>query len=261
MPRSLLLLIAALSLVPAAAVAHDYWLEGTSDGAITVRMWAGDSFHRGEEKAYSRKKAGSLVRVSAAGTVDLKPSVENKAVPVLTFTPSAEGGQLVAMTRTVSSVTLPGWKFATYLSHEKFNHVIAARKAAGTSWEEGRERYTRYLKTLVQIGTTTDEVYGTVLDHRFEIIPLNDPSFVAAGDPLVLRVQFEGKPIAGVRAVARSKTKDEVEAITDANGVARLVLPTVGVWNARAVSIRACEGCEDVEWESFWASYQFSNSR
>ncbi|MCP4870483.1 MAG: DUF4198 domain-containing protein [Proteobacteria bacterium] len=259
--RRFLPLLLVLLLLPAAALAHDYWLEGTADGAITVRMWVGDSFHKGEEKAYSKRKAGSLVRVSAAGTVDLKPSVDNGVTPVVTFTPEGDGGHLVATTRTASKVSLPGWKFSTYLSHEKFDHVSAARKAAGTSWDEGRERYTRYLKTLVQVGTKGDEVYGTVLDHRFEIVPLNDPSFVSAGDPLVIRVLFEGKPQPGVRAVARSKSKEEVEAITDANGVARLVLPSADIWNARAVYIRACTGCDDADWESFWASYQFANTR
>jgi len=259
--RRLLPLLLVLTLLPAVALAHDYWLESTRDGAITVRMWVGDAFHKGEEKAYSKHKAGSFVRVSAAGTVDLIGTAVHEATPILTFVPSAEGGHLVAMTRKLSKTTLPGWKFTSYLSHEKFDHVSEARSAAGTTWDEGREQYTRYLKTLVQVGDTRDEVYATVLDQKLEIVPLNDPSFLAAGDPLVIRVLFKGEPIEGIRAVARSKTKDEVDAITDVHGVARLVLPTTGVWNARAVYIRACAGCSDADWESFWASYQFSNSR
>jgi hypothetical protein len=255
------LLLSLCLLVPAVASAHDYWLESTHDGAITVRMWVGDAFHKGEEKAYSKRKAGSFLRLSSAGRVDLKPEAAHGSTPVITFTPEGDGGHLVAMTRTVSRVTLPGWRFTGYLSHEKFEHVSAARKEAGTSWDEASERYTRYLKSLTQVGSRTDGVYATVLGHRLEIIPLNDPSFVPPGDPLVIRVLFDGEPIEGIRAVVRSKGQEELEVWTDSNGVARLVLPTADIWNARAVYIRACEGCDDADWESFWSSYQFSNRR
>lgn len=258
-------LILLLLLLPAMAVAHDYWLQpGAPTAAVgqglDIRMWVGDAFHKGEERAYKDKKAPSFVYVSAAGTVDLKPLAVDGAQPVVTVTPAAQGGHLVAMTRSASKITLPGWKFTTYLQHERFDHAAEARKAAGTTWDEATERYTRYLKTLVQVGEARDEVYGTVLGHRLEIVPLNDPTMVAPGEALVVRVIFEGTPLEGVRAVARSKGKDEVEQLTDGNGVARLILPAKGVWLARAVYMRECAGCSGAQWESFWAAYQFSNT-
>ncbi len=263
MTRRAVLLLLLLSL-PAVALAHDYWLEpaaqGSVDQPLDIRMWVGDSFHKGEEKPYRKKKAASFVYVSGAGTVDLKPQAVDQATPVITVTPAASGGHLVAMSRSSSKVSLPGWRFTSYLSHEKLEEALEARKAAGTTWDEGRERYTRYLKTLVQVGDTRDEVYGTVLGHAFEIVPLNDPTTVAPGEALVVRILFEGQPKPGVRAMARSKAKDEVEAVTDENGVARLVLPSAGVWLARAVFMRPCAGCSDAEWQSFWAAYQFSNA-
>ena len=263
MRRPATLLLALLLLVPAAAAAHDFWLRGHVEPGepVAVRLWMGDHFHKGEEVAYKARKAASFVLVDRSGTTDLKPDATDGATPLRTFTPRGEGGHLVAMDRTTSKITLPGWKFTSYLSAEKFESALQARSEAGSTWSEGREIYTRHLKTLVQVGAAQDEVYGTVLGHDYEIVPLNDPSFLAPGDPLVVRVQFEGSPLQDARVVACSMGKEEVETRTDERGGARLVIPTAGVWNVRSVHIAPCDGCNHAEWQSWWASYQFSNNR
>ncbi|MEE2828746.1 MAG: DUF4198 domain-containing protein [Myxococcota bacterium] len=252
----------------ASASAHDFWME--ADGVspaepgsgLDIRLWVGDSFKKREESPYSTKRALAFQHVSRVGKENLLPRATHGKTPVVSLSDLAVGGHLVAMTRNTTHITMPGWKFTTYLMSEKFETVAAARKAAGTRWSEGRERYTRYLKTLVQVGAAAvgagDEVYGTVLGQRYELIPLNDPMSVEPGEALVLRLLFEGKPLEGLRVLARSPEHGEVEARTDANGVVRLVLPERGRWLLRSVHMRACTGCSKADWESFWASYYFA---
>jgi uncharacterized GH25 family protein len=244
------------------AGAHDYWLSLDSSeavragGSAKIRMWVGDKLTRAEEDDYSSERGRQFLHVSAGETIDLRGTVKNGAIPVTTLSELPEGGHLVAMIRAYSLITLPAWKFRRYLKHEDFDEVSAARKAAGQSWSEGRERYSRYMKTLVQVGTKKDETFGAVLGQKYELVPLEDPMAVPAGGTLGVRVLFEGKPAADVRVVAMSAEFGSVEARTDASGQARLPLAGRGEWLIRSVYMEAC-GCEQAEWESFWASYHF----
>ena len=49
-----------------------------------------------------------------------------------------------------------------------------------------------------------------------------------------------------------------LSATTDTRGVVRFKLAQSGMWLVRAVYLRPCKGCKDVDWESFWAAYSFA---
>jgi len=243
--------------------AHDFWLKADVRGAVQpgadldVRMWVGDKLSRGEEEAHRPKKAKAFVHVTAAETVDLKGRTREGATPVVALQSVSEGGHMVALTRTSSHVTLPGWKFSTYLLTEEFDEVVSARRASGTTWSEGKERYRRYLKALIQVGAARDSVFGTVLGQKYEIILLADPMALSAGQTLPVRVEFDGQPAPGVRVVARSPEHKGSEARTDSSGVVNLPLSGRGEWLIRSVQMRPCSGCKKADWESYWASYHF----
>ena len=244
------------------AQAHDYWLRLDSSTAIRpgtdaeIRMWVGDKLSRAEEDEYSARKAKEFVHVSAAGTSDLKGLAKEGMSPVIVLPELSDGGHLVAMTRSYSHITLPGWKFSSYLSTEDFDDVLAARKEAGATWSSGRERYSRYLKMLLQVGSVRDPTFGTVLGQKYEIVLLNDPMTLQPGESVAVQVLFGGKPAANVRVAARSVQHTGSEGRTDGDGRVSLPLSGRGEWLIRSVHMQPC-GCKKADWESFWASYHF----
>lgn len=263
-PRFALVCLAGVALsLPGTSEAHDYWLKADTPSAVRpgedvdIRMWVGDKLDRGEEDEHNEKKARNFVHVSAKGTADLGGKTRDGATPIIVLKSLASGGHLVAMTRSYSHITLPGWKFSTYLFAEEFKQVAATRKDSGATWSAGRERYSRHLKTLIQVGSVRDTVYGTVLGQKYEIILLADPMALGVGENLPVRVEFGGKPAAGVRVVARSVEHKAAEGRTDAAGLVSLPLSGRGEWLIRSVHMRPCSGCKKADWESFWASYHF----
>ena len=107
------------------------------------------------------------------------------------------GSYLIAMERNQSYIKLDAQKFTDYLKEEGLKDIIEQRMKSGESQTEGRERYSRYLKSLVQVGDRRDDTYKRELGFRLEIIPINNPYLLKLGDSLVVRVLFEGKPLAG----------------------------------------------------------------
>ena len=61
---------------------------------------------------------------------------------------------------------------------------------------EQSERYTRYIKTLVQSNPKpNDELYKTVVGHSFEILLLQNPYELDRGDWIEAQMLFMGEPL------------------------------------------------------------------
>ena len=264
-----LLLLLGMIFCPKAADAHDYWLaaDGSTDlmpgQDAVIRLWVGDDVTQPEEELYRQAKMWRFVHVAREGTTDLRKSAVDGAAPIVTLPELSPGGHLVAMDRSYSNITLPGWKFKTYLFVEGFAAASEARSAAGKSWAEGKERYSRYLKTFFAVGearasdSASKSVFGRVLGQRYELVPKTDPSRLKPGQSLTMQVLLERSPAAGVRVVAKSTKGEEIEGETDSHGLVQLTLPVAGDWVIRSVHMRPCSDCKRADWESLWAAYSF----
>ncbi len=97
-----------------------------------------------------------------------------------------------------------------------------------------------------------------------EIVPEADPYTLPSGEPLPVRLLFDGKPLANARIVvgstdARTATQSNLPGVrTDVQGRARLQLGRVGGTHyVHALHMIPAAGRTDVEWESFWATLTF----
>ena len=192
--------------------------------------------------------------------LDLVASGQDGKPPVAKITPKAAGGHLIAMNRRPSVIKLEADKFTAYLKEEGLDAIVSRREALGETKREGRERYTRYLKSLIQVGDQHDETYRRVVGHRLEIIPLVDPSSRKPGESLSVRVMFEDKPLVGAKVFALTrvdKTLHSQSSTTNSDGQATFRLDRSGNWLIRLVHMQRAPDGGDVEWESFWGAYMF----
>ena len=129
-------------------------------------------------------------------------------------------------------------------------------------WRRGPERYQRYLKAFVQVGDEADGLSMRVLGQRLEVVPERDLATVQVGERLGVRVLFEGRALAGAQVEAFARTGERTPAaqavVTDATGRAEFTVSATGTWLVRTVHMQRCIGCEQVQWESFWAAYSFA---
>lgn len=146
--------------------------------------------------------------------------------------------------------------------------MIAERARLGESTRPGRERYSRFGKTLIKVGDAPGDAAATrPVGLKAELVPLTDPTSLKAGERCRFRLLFDGKPVAGamVGAIyASAKTGADqwpLTAWTDAEGEVEFALNDRGPWLVRSVHMvrRAGErGAEAADWESYWASLSFA---
>ncbi|MBA4063837.1 MAG: hypothetical protein C0501_09020 [Isosphaera sp.] len=259
----------AVLLAAAPAAAHDYWLvpdtfTPKAGADVPVRMYVGEAFKPEQEVAYQPKRTARLeLHAGKQLTADF-PGLKDGAKPAFAFPAPKAGTAVLRVDRDWSSIALKPDKFAAYLKEEGFDDVLKARDAAGEAGADGRERYRRYLKTVVQVGPDGDDTPTKPLGQRFEITPAKNPFALKGGDALPVTVTFDGKPLAGAKVTAWHRDGDALTAATattDRAGQASLKLTKSGAWVVRAVFMRrVAEKNPDppADWESFWAAVTFA---
>jgi uncharacterized GH25 family protein len=261
-----ILIATAVLFVATAAFPHDYWIEPEKffpaiGVSVPVRLFVGEELISREERVLQKEKTVRFQMFSQDATEDLMAAGNDGQSPIAQVVFKSPGSYLIAMERNQSYIKLDAQKFTDYLREEGLNDIIEQRMKSGESQTEGREQYSRYLKSLVQVGNRRDDTYKREMGFRLEIIPINNPYPLKIGDSLLVRVLFEGKPLAGAKIEALCRYENEGRGrfvtMTSSSGTALFKIEKSGVWAVRLVHMRRCSNCKDADWESLWASYSF----
>ena len=254
-------LAAALAIFAAPLLAHDFWIEPTTfrppvGSTLGVRLVVGQRF-RGDVLPRNPAMIERFVLVCDAGEIPVAGRAADD--PAGTVRVDQPGLALIAYRSLESSVSLEAPKFEDYLKEEGLEAVIAARAKRGESQKPSRELFSRSAKSLVAAGGAGVTGFDRVLGLTLELVPEKNPYTMTGGEPLPVRLLFEGKPLPGALVVALSYDDPDtkITARTDASGRVSLRLPKPGVWLVKAVHMTPVSGNPNEDWRSVWASLTF----
>lgn len=260
-PLALLLLLAS-----AGAGSHEFWMLPKSfvvapGGTTSLTLASGEDF-RGGKVTFSASVVAGLRQYSPGQTTDLRPRLpatgELRELPVVL----REGGtHVIAFDTYPSSIVLPADKFNSYLRDEGLDFIVKKRRASGQEAAEGRERFRRNIKTLIQVGDRADATYARRTGQRLEIVPLANPFSKRQGDELGFQVTFDGKPLSNALVQAWHKRGEQTSIIktkTDARGKATVALPLPGAWMISVVHMVPARDSPDHDWDSYWGNLTFA---
>ena len=243
------------------AVAYDYWLEpdramlAPKETAV-IRLMFGETFAAGVEKPLQLGRTTEFRVYGDSrqfGNLLIHPSLKGNpaAMKRLDF----PGTMMVTMERSPSEIVFGRTKFIEYAGME--GHPITADELPITE-RRVTETYTRFLKTLIQVGNKTTKVPQKVVDHTYEIVPKNNPfDFDVKG--LRVRVMFQGKPEAGAKVTAIQRLNGNlttVSGVTSEDGKCTLPIRHEGLWLIRTVKITQDED-SPANFHSYWAELTF----
>lgn len=253
----------------ACASAHEFWMLPGSfvlaqPAPVSLGLFFGVQF-QGVRSVFNRSVVARLAEVSASGTVELTGAVPEAIVGDFSFVPARTGTHMVVMDSHPSRIDLPADTFTAYLKDEGLDNALAAREAAGTQAEPGRERFRRHVKTLLQVGKASDENLSLTSGQTFEIVPQRNPALAHAGEEMAFQVFFDGDPAEGVLVKCWQRQGDATvvsKARTDGAGTVRFTFPTPGTWMVSAVRMRpVADGTPGIDWDSHWANLTFRMPR
>lgn len=236
-------------------LAEKYKLQKGDD--LELHLFVADGFNVQGERPFQKAPTKAFELIT-------KNSVENLitndgALPIVTRKINFDGGGLIHLERNYARISLATEKFFDYL---KEDHIEGIAPQVDKTKGEQKERYTRYIKCLVQSGEDfSDTLYKQRIGQELEIVLLQNPYRLRAGSLLRAQVFFRDKPLVNKVITARNRAGNEatlaLNARTDKNGICDFTLKRRGEWFLHATHMIACPDKTDSDWESFWVSYSF----
>ena len=248
------------------AFAHDCWLQPDTfslgiEALIFARLFTGHSHKSQKELPFEKGVIPRLDIYSASGKIDLLPVSKEGNIPIVEYKPDFTGQGLIAMDKAFTNIELTKEQFTRYLGHEQQSEYLSMLEKDDPDKKQ-KERYARCMKALVLRGDDMDKkFYGQSTGQKLEIILLNNPFDCKKGDRLEAKVLFENSPHKN-KVLTMYNLGNDGELLsysekTDENGIAGFNIEAPGIWLLRLVNIYPCPPGDDMDWESYWASYCF----
>lgn len=258
--------LAALLLTAATLLAHDLFLKPAAFFVAPhsdLRILVLNGTFSSSENAVAPDRLRDLSVVTPDGVThpDTATWTARGDTSVLALRTGEAGTYLIGASLRPRVLGLEASQFNRYLASDGIPEVLAARRRAGELGKPARERYSKHVKALVQVGDVRSGGFATVLGYPAELIPLDNPYMLSAGATLRVRALMDGAPVARQMVLAGGRGRDgariaERSTRTDANGIARVRLASRGQWYVKFINMSRVEA-DSVDYESKWATLTF----
>lgn len=257
----------ALAFAATAAGAHEMFLKPTAfhlePGAKTVVALFNGTIDKSENPVTrDRVKA---VSVAAGGKViapDAGQWRDDKTTSHLDLKTAAPGTYVVGVSTAPKIIELSADNFEEYLLHDGIEDTLKAREAEKGPRTSVRERYSKHVKTILQVGDIRTEDHARPLGFPAEILLQKNPAAVKVGDTLGFKALIKGQPMAGQLVYASFEgfqAKDgqgrAVKLRTDATGAGSFKVSQAGRWYITLINMQKMTG--DATYESNWSTLTF----
>lgn len=257
----------ALSLTAATTLfAHDLFLLPEAffvapESSVSVRVLNG-TFDK-SEAAVTAARIGDLSVVTPSGRT-APPRDGWRATgdtTVFSVRVGESGNYVIGLSTVDRTIRLEAKDFNEYLATEGSPAILLQRRRTGEDTLPARERYSKHVKALLQVGNTRSSSYGAVLGYPVELVPLHNPYALRGGEALRVRALVEGKPEADQLLFYGGRKTDgtsirERSVRTDRAGAASVRLPSSGQWYIKFIHMVKVPR-DTVDYESKWATLTF----
>ncbi len=253
----LFLLIPVAPFLPA----HEFWLQPEKficerGETINIRFNVGENFE-GANWNGNAARINSLRLYMDKANDDLAPQISENNGDSLQLAMFDEGTAMVTFNSTNAFITLEPSEFNDYLKEDGLINAVTYRQKKHETNKPGKEFYQRSVKTLVQVGSKTNNCFKQATDLPLDIIPQTNPYFLKNNEPLVVKVYHNKKPLINydIRLWQRLHDTTLQQRIkTNQKGEFSFKVNTTGKWMVSTVVMTRVRDDPKVEWQSYWGS-------
>ena len=270
-PRKIAVVIAIAAAVTAMPVlAHEMFLRAeesvvapNSDGVVRLINGTFDK----SENSISRDRMAN-VSIIAHDEVTNPPDADwydDENSSYLKYHAGEAGTYVIGVSTHPNMITMSPEDFIAYLKHDSVLDTLRTFEQEN-ELTEVRERYSKHVRTVVQVGDNKTDDYSKQLDYPVEILLDQNPYKLRFGDDVSFRVLVDGKAAANqlVRASyegfhghdASGGHINSYNLRTDNDGRASLLLSNKALWYISLIHMQKISDPE-ADYESNWATITF----
>lgn len=246
-------------------LAHEFWLMPNKfrvkiNESFALTFYVGEDF-TGELWKRKKDKTLKLTHFTGKKRIDLTELSIKSDTNDIPLKFDNEGTHVVALETQNSFIALEAQKFNDYLKDDGIDNIYAVREKKGELNKPSKEFYRRCAKTLIQVGTKSDNTFEQNTGMPLEIIPMQNPYFSKIGDKFTVKVLFNGKPLTDKMIVTWNKTditKTRQQKLrTNADGEMTFTLDQKGQWMVSSVHMIPIVNNPEGDYQSYWGNLTF----
>jgi hypothetical protein len=185
---------------------------------------------------------------------------KNETTAYLNFEPKEAGNYVLGLSTAWRENQLPAKDFNEYLVLEGMPNILEDRKRDNELEIDGRYRYSKYVKTILQAGSKNTDSYKTILGYAVEMVPQQNPYSLRMGSTLAIFCIKDGKPLAGqivsTGYEANGKLIEGPDLKSDKDGMIKVKIAGRGKWYAKFINMVKVTDPK-LNYESKWATLTF----
>jgi uncharacterized GH25 family protein len=170
------------------------------------------------------------------------------------------GTYLAGVSTKAREIDLKAAEFNDYLRHDGIPDTLIERKRNNELKKDVRERYSKHVRVVFQVGENLSDDYKRQLNYPAEVIPQQNPYALKVGDTISVLCTVEGQPVSNQFVMAGWESRDgklhSLDARTDARGLANFKLAAEGKWYIKFINMTSISD-PSLNYESKWASLTF----
>ncbi|MFZ2235732.1 MAG: DUF4198 domain-containing protein [Dokdonella sp.] len=256
--KSLSAILAALIVLPTAALAHDTWLlpmRSDSSSAMTFELTSGMDFPNADYSIPADRVAARGCRMEVADCI-LKMGVNGEHALALSANVAGDTPALLWVDLAPKTLSLDGDKVEEYLAEIDPPPSVRAAYMAQPEPRHWRETYVKHSKALLGTAVSTPTAWSKPVGSTLEIVPSAD-SRLALDSDARFRVMSHGKPLAdfAIGVVGGTAAKPRLLR-TDADGDITVRIDQRGYWLLRVTELNPST-TKDIDWDSHFATLAF----
>jgi len=190
---------------------------------------------------------------------------DDKVTSYLGVAVKEPGTYVVGVSTKPKIIELSADNFEAYLKHDGIEDVLKARQAARAPRTSVRERYSKHVRTILQVGSTQTNDFSRPLGYPAEILIQQNPAALKVGDTLSFKALYKGQAMKGQLVYAsfegfhgHSADGGHINAVrlrTDAAGMGSFKITRPGKWYVTLINMQKATG--DADYESNWSTVTF----
>jgi uncharacterized GH25 family protein len=190
--------------------------------------------------------------------------IDKRLTSHFSVTPPAEGTYVVAMVLNPGGAAMNPDVFHAYLEEHGLEGEPIARHGITDANAIITERYTKYVKLILQAGKTRTGTAMAPSGLSAELVPLTHPLEVRPGGTLGFQLLLGGAPLAGQPVIVGRPQprfglgeKVRIGLRSDERGRVEVAIDETGVWWLSFVHLVPAPPGDEVAYESQWATLSF----
>jgi uncharacterized GH25 family protein len=226
---------------------------------LNLHLIRANQFALTDELKYETSKTARFDIQNGKKENNLLTVAKDSAWPIVSMPMEFEGLQTIHMVRKSVTDDVEADDFIKMLEDEGYTQY--AEKAKNGSKDSFREKYTWYLKSLVEVEKNNANGFEKPLNDEFEIVLKDNPYKGNYGDDIIAQVRLRGKPVVNVVVMlyVRTVTGTNIFAqklSTDKEGQIYFKLSREGIYLLKALYTEPSKE-KGADFETWMSTYTF----